>query len=124
MVDEVKDDELLSADEIFAADDLGYEDVPVPEWSKDPENPRKVRLKALSAGECINFVETIESAKRTASVRIVLLCAINKNGERLFKNDQLQKLMAKSIHPFNTLAKVALRLNGLTERADEVVKND
>ena len=107
--------DLLSAQDILDADDLTTKEVLVEEWKGT------VLLKALSAADAIKFVESSSTPaqKKKANVRIVQLCAIDAEGERLFTTKQLEALQQKSLKALNSLALEALKLNGLAPDKDE-----
>lgn len=133
---------LLSADEILAADDLDYEDVPIPEWTPgyrpgdaSSDEPlvavRCVRLRVMTGEEAIQFTEDQENAEtaRDTMIRLVATCAVDERNEPLFTRDQVVALSAKSFPVFKRLQRATLLLNGLAteepdgEDAQEATKN-
>lgn len=118
------DNELLTADEIFSADDIKTVDVEVPEWGK-PGKPGIVRLKQFSNSELLKYGEHIEgNGQKQANLALVVKSAIKKDGTPLFTDADLRKLQGKSAKAINTLAKAALELNGVGEGAVKRAKND
>jgi hypothetical protein len=127
---------LLSAAEILAADDLDFEDVPIPEWTPgyvagapDEENPepRSVRLRVMTGDEAIQFTEEQDdpALARDTMIRLVATCAVDENGEQLFSPGEVARLKSKSFPIFKRLQRVAMLLNGLAEESDpEEEKND
>lgn len=95
--------EYLTHDEILNADDIVYETVPVPEWSKNGK-AGVVRIKALSAIERDDFESSLvlgqgkHSKVSTVNIR-AKLCArgiVDAKGNRLFSDSEVLKLGAKS----------------------------
>lgn len=108
---------LLTAEEILAASDLATVDVEVPEWGGT------VRLRQLSAGETITFSEAASGNKKLGTVKLIAMSAVDESGNRLFTDKQVEALKSKSIKIFVKLQKIALELNGFTEK-EEALKND
>ena len=107
----------LSAEEIFAVQDIETVEVKVPEWGGI------VRLRSLSGEEAFTFAKLIEKDKSSGAVQVLLLSAVDANGSQLFTSEDLDKLKKKSLHAIMRLQKEALRINGLTEEAVEATKN-
>lgn len=108
---------LLSRDQILGIQDLSFEDVPVPEWGGT------VRIGMLTGTERDAFEQQLvtRQGKKTSvnldniRARLVALCAIGENGERLFSEKDVAQLGRKSAIALNRVFEVAQRLNGLTE---------
>ena len=108
---------LLSADQILAADDRKYEDVPVPEWGGT------VRLRSLSGAERDEFENGLQQQvgnkqvvnARNARAKLIALCAVDEQGQLLFSKAQVIKLGSKSSLALQRLYDVACRMNGFTE---------
>ena len=116
----------LTAEQILEMDDLNTLDVEVPEWPIDGE-PGIVRLKTLSAREALTFqkqMQTNNKAREDAMVSIVVLSAVDENGERLFNQKQVELLRDKSVKVFTRLQTAAMELNGFSNpKRDEELKN-
>ena len=116
----------LTAEQILEMDDLNTMDVEVPEWPIDGE-PGIVRLKTLSAREALTFqkqMQTNNKAREDAMVSIVVLSAVDENGERLFNQKQVELLRDKSVKVFTRLQTAAMELNGFASpKKDEDLKN-
>lgn len=111
---------VLTAEEILSQTNLSTSEVEVPEWGGT------VRLRTLSAREAIEFQKTIETpgGKNKGNILIVSLCAVDENGKRLFRDDQLQQLMELNVKAFTRLARQCVKLNGLDEtELDAEAKN-
>jgi len=106
----------LTAEQILEMDDLNTLDVEVPEWPIDGE-PGIVRLKTLSAREALTFQKQMSvnsKAREDAMVSIVVLSAVDENGERLFNQKQVELLRDKSVKVFTRLQTAAMELNGFS----------
>lgn len=112
---------LLSKSDILSADDRPTEDVHVPEWGGE------VRLRGTSVREweryqksCVDFDGNGKAKPRLQDIRIKLLvlCAIDENGNRLFTEADLNDLSKKSAKPVDRLYDRAIKLCG--PRNDDV----
>jgi hypothetical protein len=124
--------EYLTHDEILNADDMRYEDVPVPEWSKNGK-AGVVRVRALSAIERDDFEKSIvvNAGKKgskvdTTNIRAKLCarCIVDKAGNRIFKDDEVLKLGAKSAAAMDRVYEVAGRLSKVSEEDIEELKGN
>jgi len=108
---------LLSRDAILAADDREYEVVPCPEWGGE------VRLRSLTGAERDAYEQSLVQTRgksremnlRNARAKLVALCAVDENGNRLFSDQDVAALGRKNAKPLDRLFDVARRLSGLTE---------
>ena len=108
---------LLSRDAILAADDREYEVVPCPEWGGE------VRLRSLTGAERDAYEQSLVQTRgksremnlRNARAKLVALCAVDENGNRLFSDADVNALGKKNAKPLDRLFDVARRLSGLTE---------
>lgn len=113
----------LSADDILNADDLGTEDVDVPEWGG------KVRVRGLTGTERdqfeARFVEGKAKGFEAFSARLVAACAVDESGKRLFQGEAVtRRLGAKSAVAMARVSDVARRLSGFSEEdRDELAGN-
>lgn len=121
---------LLTAEEILGADDMSHVDVPVPEWTPnyvDGDEPRKLRIQVMSAAGAIRFAEAQgdQEKARDAMVRMVVECAVDDNGVRIFTEEQIVQLREKSFAVFQRLQEAALVLNGFAtnDAGEEAAKN-
>ena len=107
--------EILSREEILAADDLITEEVAVPEWSE-----AKIVLVASLVGEDRDRLEQEIVRDRGDSIIENIrakLCArtiVDKEGKRLFGEDDIALLGKKSGTALDRVFEVAQRLNRLT----------
>lgn len=120
-------DQFLSADDILGVDDItpSVVEVEVPEWSKNGK-PGKLRFRPMTASEAVRFQNTLGSKenKNKAWVRIFALCAVDKNGDRLFSDARMSDLMEKNTGVFMRLQTQLMSLNGFDEAAKAAAKND
>jgi hypothetical protein len=108
---------LLSKDAILQADDLPTEDVEIPEWGGT------VRVRALTGKERDAFEASLqqqrgkEFVRVTANVRakLVAKCLVGEDGERLFSENEVNALGAKSVAGLDRVFEVAARLSRLSE---------
>ncbi|MFE9300833.1 hypothetical protein [Streptomyces sp. NPDC006856] len=108
---------LLSKDQIAAADDRRWEDVPVPEWDGS------VRLLGLSGTERNAYqaslvvlgpngsVQKMNLADQTA--KLLAKSLVDENFDRLFTDKDVKALGAKNGAVLQRLFEVAQRLSGL-----------
>jgi hypothetical protein len=117
---------LLSKEAILQADDLPTEDVEVPEWQGT------VRVRALTGKERDAFEASLQQqrgkdfVRNTANVRakLVAKCLIGEDGERLFSENEVNALGAKSAAGLDRVFEVAARLSRLSEEdIDELGKS-
>lgn len=115
--DSEKEEELLSAADILDSDDESYVDVDVSKWWKVGEKGT-VRIRSMTAREALSF-RNIDSQESMISV--VSRCAVDKDGNRLFTDKQVERLKKKCFAAFITIQEAAMKLNGLsTEKAKNV----
>lgn len=107
---------LLTAEEIFAADDLTTEIVEVPEWGG------AVKVKALRGDERERYEASNGYVKGdrwvpkgNAAARLVSISVVDDKGQRVFSDDDVVKLGRKSAAGLRRVVQVAQRLAGLTD---------
>jgi len=108
----------LAAQDVLTVEDIETVVVDVPEWGGS------IRLRALNGEEAIEFAESIKGDSKSASARIVVRCAVDENGLRIFKDADVDTLKKKSMKSLMRLQKVAMQINGLTEEETVKVKED
>lgn len=118
----------LNRAEILTADDLVVEEVHVPEWGEDVW----VRVRTLKASERDYFeASTLQRNGKEVSTnllnirsRLCLLCIVDENGERVFREEDEYPLGGKSAAALSRIFDVAQRLNGFTKSdVEELAKN-
>ena len=117
---------LLSKTAILAAQDLQTEDVEVPEWGG------AVRVRSFTGRERDAFESSMvrgEGRDRKVDLtnmraRLVGLTVIDETGQRLFTDEEVDLLGAKSGAALDRVFAVAQKLNGLSGAdVDELSKN-
>lgn len=107
---------MLNRESILSAVDLKREPVPVPEWGGDI---LLQEMDGLSGAEFWDFVGQQQGNKAGRSggmliaARLVVACAIDENGIRLFRDEDVEALAKKSSTAIDRLYDVAARLNGM-----------
>ena len=117
---------LLSKTAILAAQDLQTEDVEVPEWGG------AVRVRSFTGRERDAFEASMvrgEGRDRKVDLtnmraRLVGLTVIDETGQRLFTDDEVDLLGAKSGAALDRIFAIAQKLNGLSGAdVEELSKN-
>ena len=117
---------LLSKSAILCANDLQTEDVEVPEWGG------AVRVRSFTGRERDAFeASMVRGDGRDRKVdltnmraRLVGLTVIDETGQRLFTDDEVDLLGAKSGAALDRVFAVAQKLNGLSgSDVEELTKN-
>ena len=113
---------------IFGLTDIQLETVYVPEWNMD------VRVRGLTGSErdsweAAQFVfkkgaKDVEIQRDNIRGRLLIYCLVDKEGNRLFNDDDAEELGKKSAAALDRLFAVAQQLCGLTNAdVDDLVKN-
>lgn len=108
---------LLTRDQILTAEDRRFEIVDCPEWGGE------VRLRSLTGRQRDEFEAGLVEQRgndrklnmRNARAKLVVLCAVDENGQPLFTTEDIRKLGGKSAKPLDRLYDVAASLAGLSE---------
>lgn len=110
---------ILSADDIFAAEDIQTCEVDVPEWGGT------VVLKMLTGEQMIAFWEKNKKSESEAMANLIAMSAVKPDGSPLFTEEQVSRLKKKSFKAMTRLQDAALKLNGLKDKdkQEESVKN-
>ena len=102
--------------------------VPVPEWATN--GPAHVYVRALGAGEideaqhALRYADGPEKSDAKAVAMMGILCICDKNGKRLFTEDDLDALLTAPLAPLKRCFNEALEINRLTNASmDELAKN-
>jgi len=119
---------LLSREEILQAQDLPIEEVEVPEWGGS------VLVRGLTGAERDAFEQSImppdqmngkKKGKRVKPdlrnfrAKLVSLCVVDEQGNRLFKSEDVEVLGKKLGVALQRVFEVAQRLSGLDEETEE-----
>lgn len=116
----------LNRDEILGINDLPTEDVFVPEWNT------WVRVRGLTGAERDQFEQSIVETRgkntkvnlRNIRAKLVVLCCVDEQGNRIFRDEDAEVLGRKSAVALNRVFEVAQRLAGLRpEDVEELAGN-
>lgn len=122
---------MLTREEILAAVDLAREVVAVPEWGGE------VLVQGLSGAERDAFEGSVvmfgNTNGRTGApamnmdnlrAKLAARCIVDETGRRLFEDEDITALGAKSAIALQRVFETAQRLSGLTQAdVDELAKN-
>lgn len=117
---------MLTRAEILKVTDLQTDVVSIPEWGGD------VLVRGLTGKERDQFESSIVEMKgkvqsvNLANVRakLVSLCVVGEDGERLFGDSDAEELGKKSARALQRIFEVAQKLSGLSgEDIEELTKN-
>lgn len=108
----------LSPEQILDQDDLPCEDFYVPEWNGS------VRLKTLTGAERDEFEASMIIQKgnkqsvnmKNLRAKLVSLCIVDENGNRLFRGDAITKLGMKSSRALDRINEKCQEMNGLSDK--------
>jgi len=113
---------ILSRDAILAAQDLKREEVAVPEWGGS------VLVRTMTGAERDAWEQSLANGGKidvsNVRARLVAACTIDESGALLFSAADAQALGAKSGSALERVAKVAQRLNAITEEALEEARGN
>lgn len=103
----------LTRDQILGAQDLRREEVQVTEWGGS------VFVRGLTGKERDAYEESLMQGRgkidyRNARAKLLVLCLVDENGERIFQADDADLLGEKAGAVLDRLFSVATRLSGLT----------
>ncbi|MGB9780619.1 hypothetical protein [Caldanaerobacter sp.] len=116
----------LNREQILQIQDLPTEDVEVPEWGG------KVRVRGLTGAERDKFEASIVVRKGNRTefnpenmrAKLVAMCVVDENGNRLFTDEDIKILGQKSATALDRIFQVAQKLSGLRpEDFEEMQKN-
>lgn len=108
---------LLTRDEILAVDDRSYEEVDCPEWGGT------VRLRSITGAERDSYEQSLivqrgksrEMNLRNARAKLIVLCAVDEAGRRLFSEADVAALSKKNAKPLDRLFDACRKIAGLSD---------
>lgn len=108
---------LLSRTQIFDAEDRTYDVVDCPEWGGE------VRLRSITGRQRDEFEAGLVQQRgndrklnmSNARAKLIVLCAVDENGQLLFTADDIRRLGSKNAKPLDRLFDACQALAGLTE---------
>ena len=112
----------LTREQIVEVDDTEYDTVACPEWGGD------VRLKSIKGRQRDEYEQSLIVERggnrsmnlRNARAKLIVLCAVDEQGNLLFTPDDLNVLGRKNAKPLDRLFDACRKLAGLTD--DDVEK--
>ena len=112
----------LTADQSLAADDLGLLEVKVKEWGGS------VYLRVMSVGELDAYQKEWIGKRETGvdnfRAKFLARCLCDEQGQRLFSDEQIEKLASKSAKVVSKLFDKAAAHNAITDKdVEELAKN-
>lgn len=117
---------LLSKEAILAAEDLPMEEVFVPQWGGS------VLVRGLTAKQRGMFTTNLVDQRKGGNVlrleqiqiRLCAMSIVQENGNRMFSDNDMTALAAKSSAALQIIFEVAQRLSGLSdEQVEELSGN-
>jgi hypothetical protein len=125
MGDGIGNGSYLTREAIIGATDIETIDVPVPEWGG------VIRLRAMTALERENYEMMLGQTRErnggllnNVRASLVAWCAIDGDGRKLFKADDISTLGTKSSAALVRVFDAARRLNAMTpDEVDDTKKN-
>jgi hypothetical protein len=114
---------LLNKEQILSSQDLKTEQVDVPEWSGS------ILIGTMTGAARDAWEQSLVGQKGKANIvniraRLIAACAVDESGNRLFSDDDAEALGKKSAAALDRCAKVAQKLNRLTEADLEDAKGN
>lgn len=118
----------LSKDQILEANDLKTEQVDVPEWGGS------VNVRMMSGADRTTFrnsmVDVQPDGTRTPKpdadieTTLVLVTVVDDAGNRIFDDDDGDRLRLKSAAAITRVANVAMRINGIGDQAEAAAEKN
>lgn len=110
---------MLTRESILASDDLPREEVAIPEWGGS------VFVRTMTAGERDRFEGWSQGDKFDRfRAKLAVLTVVDAEGRRLFSDDDVDALAAKSTKALDRIAEAAFRMNRFTkEDVEALAKN-
>ncbi|WP_321902090.1 hypothetical protein [Paraburkholderia tropica] len=106
---------MLTREQILAARDLGFEDVPVPEWGGD------VRIGVMGGKVRGALMDALVEKQPVERFQALMLAStiVDENGKQLFSAEDVEQLSDKNTDVLVRLVAVAMRLNKIGQKATE-----
>jgi hypothetical protein len=103
----------LTRDAILAVHDLEFDDLSVPEWGG------VIRIRTMTAAEREEYEQELAEQQKAGSLEnvrasLVAACAVDAEGNRLFKSADIQLLGEKSNTALIRVFDACRRLNAMT----------
>jgi hypothetical protein len=110
----------LNKHQIFASNDLKESFVEVPEWGG------KVRIRALSVQEQLDYDEFLQTNPKEVdmAIQLIITATINDDGKKTFSKEDIPSLKEKSLDNLFRVVDAILKLNKQSPQdVDELAKN-
>lgn len=117
----------MSANIVNTWEELLDESVEEPRYKEVEIGTRVVRMASVPSTEVLAFIDeqNSDSGRSGSTLRLIARCIVDKDGHRIGKLDEVEKLAKKSPPTLVKLRDAALEVNGLKVKAgDEPTKND
>lgn len=117
------------AAQIMAADDLGILRVAVKEWPGSDGKPMTLGIRVMTVGERDAYEKEWIGKRETGienfRTKFLARCLCHpESGERLFTDEQIERLASKSAKVVSTLFEKAMSHNAMSEAdVEELAKN-
>lgn len=117
------------AAQIMAADDLGILKVAVKEWPGQDGKPMTLGIRVMTVGERDAYEKEWIGKRETGienfRTKFLARCLCHpESGERLFTDEQIERLASKSAKVVSTLFEKAMSHNAMSEEdVEELAKN-
>lgn len=106
---------LLSKEAILAAQDLRFEVVPVPEWGGE------VRVRTMTGADRDAYEQSLMASRgpdakaniKNVRARLVAYSIVDEAGNRLFNEEDIDALGAKSVRALDRVFSAASRLSAI-----------
>lgn len=134
VIKQQQDDDILTRDEILAADDIAFETVEVPEWGKKADgSPKRVRIKCMTSTERDSWENSliVRDGKKGQSVsmldvraKLLTLTIVDVAGNSQFSLGDVVLLGRKSAAAADRVFEVSKKLSRVSdEDVEEIIKN-
>lgn len=124
----------LGREEVSKAEDQQYDEVPVPEWAPrgdpDPES-WIMKLKGMTGAQRDHFEASMAPRGNSKKpnmenfrARLIVQCAVDEEGNRLFNTGDIKMLGAKSAKAISRVFDKCQEMNGLSDSDVEELTED
>jgi hypothetical protein len=111
----MKEQNLLTAEDVFGVADVEYREFTVPEWGG-----KSVRIRSLSGAEAVALADA-GRGKQDGAIRLTVISAVNAAGELVFSESDIPRLLKKPMAGFMRVQREVFRFNGV--QTEEAAKN-
>jgi hypothetical protein len=117
---------LLTREQILAARDVAARELDIPEWGG------RIRLRAMTGVDRDEYMTALAAAQKAGEegqrwhrlmALLVVLCAVDADGNRIFERDDAESLAAKSAAVLERISGEIQAINALGEAQVEQLGN-